>query len=193
MGNNFNLCLKVTRGSKLPFFTVLNPFLPGSRSVTNFFRSWIRISIKMIGILHTTLEDTSPYAASTALHHYTLLAKNQQNSAFGQSKLIQVIILNQWHIHRTENWMKLNSKVHNWYRTVSDLGVGPGLEEVCYLGPVPAVEPLPQQDQPLLHLLPRTVTDVVPQAVHVPLVTLVLTTPAVKRDCVSRDFPVLQS
>ena len=34
-------------------FLVLNPFLPGSGSVTNFFRSWIQIRIKIIQIRHT--------------------------------------------------------------------------------------------------------------------------------------------
>ena len=48
----------------IQIFLVLNPFLPGSRSVskfgsiTNFFKPWIRICIKMICIRHTAVHNS---------------------------------------------------------------------------------------------------------------------------------------
>ena len=43
----------------LKSFLVLDPFLPGSGSVTNFFTSWIRIRFKMIRIRHTGCSSSS--------------------------------------------------------------------------------------------------------------------------------------
>ncbi len=52
------------------------------------------------------------------------------------------------------------------------------LEELGDLGPVPLVEQLAQKDEPLLHLQPGPVPHSLTQAVHVPLVALVLCPPA---------------